>query len=300
MSNKKRKRLVSPTLSNVPLVEPKVVGDATGNESLAEFRRRYNREQRDLSEAQRLAVKAFWARPQSDLVQVTLKNLPESAADAGLNVEQGPCSDDASGTAHEQWRSTAPAGLNEEGHRRLLRYGITQLRFGKNMGTVSAWQACHDRLVECDCYGDELANQPKKPESPKPTTLDNILNSNNGETTEGRKRMVDAVKDSVVHSDWANCFAGFKNSLYENFGGFILNDRQTKTFIETMWRRNLNLNRPADYDMCRISLVKSGDLPSHLLYPAEKLALEVEDADMNDRNVRQAFARRTRLLATQN
>jgi hypothetical protein len=297
MSRKKKK----PSWGAFPVMGAIKTGEVKiRNTNVPQTRAEFLAEEARRDEEQRLKVQAFWGRPQSDLVRVTLKNLPESAADEGLNVEQGPCSDDASGTAHEQWTVTAPSGLNEEGHRRLLRYGITQLRFGKNMGTVSAWQACHDRLVTCDCYGDELANQSKRQESPKPTTLDNILNSNNGETTEGRKRMVEAVTDSLIHRDFANCWAGFANSLYENFNGFMLTERQKQTFYDTMVRRNLNLNRPADYDLVRVALCRSGDLPSHLLYPAEKLALEVEDADMNDFNVRQAFARRTRLLATQN
>jgi hypothetical protein len=297
MSRKKKKPSwgAFPVMGAIKTGEVKIRNtNAPKDESLREFLASEAR-------AQRLTVKAFWGRPQSDLVRVTLKNLPESAADAGLSVEQGTCTDDASGVAHEQWTSTAPAELNEEGHRRLLRYGITQLRFGKNMSTVSAWQACHDRLVACDCYGgdDELANQPKRPESPasKATTLDSILNSNNGETTEGRKAMIEAVKDTLIHRDYRNCWAGFANSLYENFNGFMLTERQKETFYNTMLRRNLSLNRPADYDVCRVALVRSGGLPSHLLYPAEKLALEVEDADMNDRNVRQEFARQTRLLA---
>ncbi|MGD0163700.1 MAG: hypothetical protein ABSB39_14635 [Candidatus Sulfotelmatobacter sp.] len=298
MSRKKKK----PSWGAFPVMGAIKTGEVKiRNTNVPQTRAEFFAEEARRDEEQRLKVQAFWGRPQSDLVLVTLKNLPESAADAGLGVDDGPCTDDVSGAAHEQWTVTAPAGLNEEGHRRLLRYGITQLRFGKNMGTVSAWQACHDRLVACDCYGDELANQPKKPESaPKPTTLDNVLNSNNGETTEGRKAMINAVQEELVYRDYNKVWSAFASSLYENFNGFMLTERQKVTFYDTMIRRNKNFNRPADYDAVRVALVKSGDLPSHLLYPAEKLALEVEDADMNDFNVRQAFARRTRQLANQN
>jgi len=64
-----------------------------------------------------------------------------------------------------------------------------------------------------------------------------------------------------------------------------------------MTRRNKKFKRPADYDEVRVALVQVGSLPQHLLYPSEKLAIDVESADLNDREVRREFARRTHLLA---
>lgn len=312
MSNKKRKRLISPTLSNVPLVEPKAVGDPTGNESLVEFRRRYNREQKERREAET-------ARMIGDLND-TMIQLRAAQRDALFKIPSGYLTEHCThaparvdGTP-ENLIAEIRAARNEF-RLNLERSGvilhpsamdkfrtISELNPTVDLRSVTNWQTMYSHMDECGVFTDtDRTMKQKRSETPveKPT-LDAILDQNNGETTEGRKRMVKAVEHTLVNRDWANCWAGFANSLYESFSGFMLTERQKQTFIETMWRRNLSLNRPADYDVCRVALVRSGDLPSHLLYPSELLANQIEDADLNDREVRRQIAQRSRQLAAQN
>ena len=77
----------------------------------------------------------------------------------------------------------------------------------------------------------------------------------------------------------------------------MLTPIQRQTFYDTMLRRGMNFHRPKDYDTVRVALAKSGDLPN-LLYPSERLELEMEMSDLNDRDVRRQFAQRSRELNT--
>jgi hypothetical protein len=316
MSNKKRKRLISPTLSNVPLVEPKVVGDPTGNESLAEFRRRYNREQKQQSEAaiqQSVAEltdtmiqlraaqrEALFKVPSEELAAVT-SQVPEYVEGSVDEVRS-----QIKSALHTVIMELSRSGVTLRDSGRDKMVVVSRLNLTVDWRVAANWRKLYEHMSESglNVFTDEDVSLPKKPEPPAPTpTIDAILNQNNGETTEGRKRMVKAVEDTLINREWRNCWAGFANSIYYNFDGYMLNEREKQTFYDTMVRRNLSLNRPADYDTCRVALVRSGDLGKgfpHLLYPSEILASQIEDADLNDREVRRQIAQRTRQLATQN
>jgi hypothetical protein len=145
--------------------------------------------------------------------------------------------------------------------------------------------------------GDVTVPQPVAEETPAPKpTLDELLATVSAESTEGRKKLVEAVTDSVLTGEFRVCWSAFINSIGQNFH-YTLTEAEKKLFFDTMTRRNKNFKRPADYDEVRVALVQVGSLPNNLLYPAEKLALDVENADLNDRVVRREFARRTHLLA---
>jgi hypothetical protein len=199
--------------------------------------------------------------------------------------------------------------LTEASGTRLTLFGLAQAQVGgQDMSNPKAWSDAFDHLLnvlKAFQPGELIVDESKLPkpieQAPKKQTLDEVLNSHSGETTEGRKAMIKAVEDSLINREWANCWLGFTTSIYENFDGYMLTKREKDTFIETMIRRNLSLNCPAHYDSVRVALVKSGDLGKgfpHLLYPSEVLSAQMEDADLNDREVRRQIAQRTRQLQT--
>jgi hypothetical protein len=255
----------------------------------------------------------FWSRPIAE-IYADVRQKAEGRRDLSFPVataEQPFTWDDVQTAGERFLTQTGDAtlrqsgyALSEDGQHRLILFGTVQAKYGATMTSGQSWQEAFLHLKDSlHAFADgELDSsrvpRPRPAEAPAPRhNLDELLETVSAESTEGRKKLEEAIADSLVHREWANCWAGFANSIYENFDGYILNNREKQIFYDTFVRRNLSMNRPADYDRVRVALVRSGDLPSHLLYPQERLAAEVEDADLSDRNVRQEFARRTRLIA---
>ena len=57
--------------------------------------------------------------------------------------------------------------------------------------------------------------------------------------------------------------------------------------------------RPKDYDTVRVALARTGELPSHLIYPSEQIQIDLETADLSKPEVRREFNRRERQLQEQ-
>lgn len=303
---KRKKQAPSPAVQITPVA---VKGDPTGNESLAEFRRRTDREQKEQREAEKKQMVG-------DL-NGTMIQLRAAQRDALFKIPSDYLTEHCTLTATRVngTPETIAAEIRDAFNKfriNLVQRGVTlhqgaMQKFRKvaevnptvDLRIVSNIQIVYEYMDEIGVFADaDRKVKQEPPVQPAPRhNLDKLLETVSAESTEGRKKLQEAIVDSLVNREWANCWAGFADSLYKNFDKFMLTERQKQTFYDTMVRRNLNLNRPADYDTCRVALVRSGDLPSHLLYPTEKLAHEVEDADMNDYNVRREFARRTRQLA---
>lgn len=194
-------------------------------------------------------------------------------------------------------------GQKCDGAARLVLYGMAQAKAGRDMSNVAAWESAFEHMREVlKAFAAEevIVDESKlpKPVERKPS-LDEILEAEDGESASGRRRMIAAVENDFLDNNFRNCWLGFTNSLYERFG-YVLTEKEKKTFIEAMFRLNMNLNRPADYDKIRVALVKSGELGKgypHLCYPSEILEAEIENADLNDYEVRRSIAQRTRQLS---
>jgi hypothetical protein len=198
--------------------------------------------------------------------------------------------------------------LTQEAADRLGGY-LTSLAYhrGVSLTSVKNWETALHRLhVELDVFppdsvtGYRDPNEQSRPTQPAKTpTVDELLEAENGNTYEGRKRMLDAVQKAAIYGDYARTWAMFVSSLAQNFERngepFKLTAEEEKVFYDTMVRRGMNFNHPPDYDRVRVALSKSGDLPN-LLYPAERLDLEMEVSDLSDRSVRREFAQRSRAL----
>jgi hypothetical protein len=325
MSRKKKKQSwgAFPLMGAIPTGTVAQKGDSTAGESLKDFRKRYDAEQCELAQAPIKRAEAeftqtmrelnkhardFWGRtfeaiiPQlySDLSKDFVLSLPDTQDEYRLDELKA---------AVNTWLDTMlpKTGydfISEVAGKKFCHYILAQAFHGKDVRSSAAIQACFERLLQLDAFQPgELSFDPAKAPrpveaSPARQNMDELLNTVSGESTEGRKRLVEAVTDAAITGEFRACWQAFVSSIYENFI-HVFTEQEKKLIYDTMIRRNKNFNRPADYDSVRVALVQSGNLPKHLLYPAEKLALEVENADMNDRNVRQEFARRTRELADQ-
>jgi hypothetical protein len=311
--SKKKQRITLANLAQVPLTP---VVNKTGFETLKEFTARLEREKeapiKEAIEVQRQAflklrklASEFWSRPVGEL---QLGIYQDSARDVTFTppppVREQYSREDLI-AACDKWYadsfSKSGFNLNPDGVLRLCCFGESQARAGCDFSQPLGWQAAFDHLKDnLHAFGDELDSsrvpQPvETPEVQPQPTLDELLETTSGESAAGRKKLIDAVTEDLSNGEYRACWSAFVTSIYDNFR-YVLNDREKRLIYDTLLRRG-RLNSPRDYDAVRVNLVQAGSLPSHLLYPAEKLAIDVESADLNDREVRREFARRTYLLA---
>jgi hypothetical protein len=180
-------------------------------------------------------------------------------------------------------------------------WAVSRLNLDVDWRIADNWQKLYEVMAPggLAVFADEDVTVPQPveepPVEPQPT-LDELLETISAESTDGRKKLVEAVTDSVLTGEFRTCWQAFIESIAQNFG-YVFTEAEKKLIYDTMVRRNLSFKLPKHYDLVRVALTQAGSLPQNLLYPAERLALEVESADLNDREVRREFARRTHLLA---
>lgn len=189
--------------------------------------------------------------------------------------------------------------LHDSGKEKMK--AVSRLNLNVDWRIEANWKTLYDVMVVLAVFTDEdvTVPQPVVEETPVPKqSLDELLQTISAESTEGRKKLVEAVTDSVLTGEFRTCWQAFIASIAQDFG-YAFTEAEKKLIYDTMVRRNLSFKLPKHYDLVRVALTQAGSLPRHLVYPAEQLALDVESADLNDREVRREFARRTRLLADQ-
>jgi hypothetical protein len=179
---------------------------------------------------------------------------------------------------------------------RLLFYGVAQcmaprldgVTYG-DMGKEHFWQACHERLLYFEAYGEDLGVDPKKaprPAPPEPVLdLDQELEKLDTSTEAGRVKARDLVMTGI-QADAKQMFDSFFSSLVQNFGVY-LTESEIKAVVGIMKRRGLNFMRPADWDAARVACVKAGTINSNLLYPSEIAESLIENADTRSYEGRQ-------------
>jgi hypothetical protein len=325
MSKKRKKPSwgAFPLMGAIPTGTVIQKGDPTADEKLREYRKRYDAAQKELAEAPIRKAEAeltqtireldkharsFWS--QQPIEAIIPKLYTEASKDFGLSGvpdTQGQYTMDELKQSVASWTDNEMAKTgyeitSEAAGQKFVRYLLAQAFHGKDVR--SSITACFLRLVEMGAFVDgdltyDPSKAPRPVEAPAPkANLDELLNTVSAESTEGRKKLIEAVTDAAITGEFRACWQAFVTSIYENFG-HVFTEQEKKLIYDTMIRRNRNFNRPADYDEIRVALAQSNNLPPHLVYPSERLALDVESADMSDWNVRREFARRTRELADQ-
>jgi hypothetical protein len=318
----KKQKLTIYDLGKIPVTETK--RDPSAGETLRQYLQRIAREEKQAADQQAVAIDTLSAagdRAKQECLAMSaemttrfwtqeLETLPaqihDPAAYEELFLEKSDEPVDANSIYDivKAFLHTPPTDiLSENSQRRFGLFCAAQVNSGVKIDPESL-RVIFNRMMSLGIFKGETTFQERTPEPtvredvpPAEPTLDELLATTSSETREGRRILREAVHKAAVYGEYRETWAAFTDSLYRNFEGFVLSDSQEKTFYDTMVRRGMNFHRPADYDRVRISLVSSSDLPSHLLYPNERLELDMENADLNDRNVRREFARRSRALA---
>ena len=278
--------------------------------------------EQELREAAREAsarIAMYWKIP---IAEIQMNPVSITRVDIAGDYEIGPRDEPAENAAWKEFQENLKSfgcTLSDAGLLRLSHY-LVSLNYhrGISLTSVSNFATALERLVSLNVFQPgELTGYQQTPtktveqpvtQPPAEQTLDELLETTSSETREGRAKIRDAVQRAAVHGEYHATWSAFEASLYANFSptpenvaqghkGFVMTPIQKQTFYDTMLRRGMNFHRPKDYDTVRVALCKSGDLPA-LLYPQERLEIEMEMSNLNDREVRRQFAQRSRELNT--
>ena len=230
MSNKKKKRLVSPTLSNVPVVEPKVVGDPTGNEHVWEHARRYNREQKQQSDAKTAqmigelndTVLQLRAAQRDALLKVPSEELAALTTQAPENLA-GTVEEiraQIKGALHSVITKLAAEGATVRDSARDKMVAVTRMNLNVDWRVAANWHKLYDYMLDLGCFTNEDVTLPRKPEPPaQGPTIDALeglnISGNEGDAKTAKRLATDLMfaQGSVLHHEWLA-------SLYSGFNGF--------------------------------------------------------------------------------
>jgi hypothetical protein len=194
--------------------------------------------------------------------------------------------------------------LSGDSARRFALYCYVQSEAGTILDDASLTEMLR-RTIDLGIYGAGVAGRLTKPRATasqqpatesKPETFDDLANKLSTQSDAGNKALKSAAVDAALTGEVRATWAAFEESLYRNFNGFKLTRKQGELILKVMHERSLNMLKPSDYDQVRVSLARTGELPSHLIYPHEQLAIDMETADLSKPEVRREFNRRERQL----
>jgi len=267
MSNKKRKRLISPTFSNVPSGEVVQKGDPTGNLSIAELRRRDNREQKELAKAEikkaeaelndtliqlRAAQRdALFKIPSEELAAVTTQ-LPEHVTGSVDEIRS-----QVKGAFHTVIIELSRSGvtLHDSGRDKMV--VVSRLNLIVDWRVATNWRKLYEHMSSLNVFTDEdvTAQKPVVVEAPKPTIGD-LEKINIGAGTESER-------------------------LYSDYG-FVPTAAQHKYVMDWFARQVQGANPMilSSWDAARRSAVSVGVFPNHMLTPREQASLDLENLNL--------------------
>jgi hypothetical protein len=272
-------------------------------------RERYEREEREaaerklkplLDEQQNLLrqvhkgrkdlVRQFYGRDLTVVRDEVKANHPLSV-DEELDVPEGRITEDQWNRALNDWTTnlTERTGitLNVAGLSRVVAYAVAQLRAGKNMSTLSAFDKSYNRLFDSGAFGQDevgfdpaLRTQVAPAPAPEPTpapTVDEVLAM---PTTKENERLVKEVIDNeYFKTDVSDIWYRWLRSLYDNFNGFSPSEEDKKYIVNVLFVKN-NWNRldPRSYDLARRAMCNELRWPaSSLLTDKERSIAAIED-----------------------
>jgi hypothetical protein len=325
---KKRNRTTVQDLNRLPVTE-------VGNKSGFQTRKEFYKEQEQITAREQAAaeeklmapvrvaekqfkqaasehsakIRSFFSRPASFIVE-NCENAPVDAY-GDYPLLDGARDLQADNSVRQEFKQNlASSGctLSESGQTRLDVY-LDVLNYYRNisLASVTSWAIGLERLNALGCFqpgeisgydnavarGEARRPKPAKPEA----TFDDIASTVSTQSDAGNKALKYAAVDAALTGPIREMWSAFAESLYRNFNGFVFTEKQKCVFHEAMKERRMNWLRPTDYDSVRVALVRSHDLPSHLLYPKEQLLIDMESADLSKPEVRREFNRRERQLS---
>jgi hypothetical protein len=190
--------------------------------------------------------------------------------------------------------------LSEDGYRRLGSWISVQVGKGDIEPSAELWQCGLDRLTDLSCFKSGESNYQDPAPQPKPVTqskpgLDDLLRTTSAESRSGREILIAAV-GREWSQDVCDMMLAWIESLKKNFDYDFPVDELAKKVGEYMVRWNFDPMAHKTYDQIRRAFVKLGYLPDNMLTESERLADLIENADLNNRDVRRDIGLRTREL----
>jgi hypothetical protein len=296
----KRKRQAAPVLA-IPVTPVVVKGDATGNESLAEFRRRYNREQREQSDAKTAQMigelndtvlqlrsaqrDALFKIPSEELSALTIKApeyLTESVEETRTQIKSA---------IHSVLVKLTTEGFDVQDSARDKMVKVANLNLTVDWRVAANWRKLFDYMLDLGALGAEVT-PPRKPEPPAPrVTLDDLEN----ETDERKSKR---LANEIYYDERQPTVRAWYASLMDNFGFAISADdiKRCKTWFERNGKSFLDLRH---YDECRRWNVSAGYWPETMLAEDERLSRDLDAIDTANMSFDQKQELRTKLLQQQ-
>jgi len=252
---------------------------------------------RQIRAVQADTTRAFWNRPLSEIAKAGIDGygaFDELSLPVGNQTQKDRVA--------EFERFVATVKLNEEGTMRFGSFGQVQAFHNVEI-TQESLRQMFDRLLDLGCFaaGECTVEKIERPraaqpviDNDQPVTLDAL--DSIPDTRDGNRQARELAQQHYLSVEAKEMFFKWLRHLYDDYKGFSPNEEQKKAAIQFFQTWNRSYLNYQSWDECRRFLVSAHIFPSHLLTPDERLSIELEDADLTDRNVRVEFARRSRLI----
>jgi len=319
MSNKRNKRRVfSPTFSDVALSPVPKRGDPTAGEGIAEYNRRTAKEAEAARQAAIKAAEAaldvtmreatrhareFWSQNAEAIAPHLYTDLSQDFGLIDVPKAKELYTTEQLKDCISAWLATV---LPQTGYEfiaehagwKLVRYIGCQAFHGKDVRSSAAITACFERLLQIEAFapGDlsfDASKAPRRVATPAPKpTLDDIEKLNT-DSTEGRRKAL-AIVDDLASSEFVPLVEEWLASLGTAFNLYP-NDAQMRKVVAWFQRNNAYWGDRRNYDRVRKYMVLvEREWPESALTRQESLELTIENSDLNDYGTRRNLLAQTR------
>jgi hypothetical protein len=294
MNNKKRKRLISPTGSNIPLV-PVEIKNPNAPQSKKDFFEQEAREQRELAEKplrdfQRVTtqlaneyfevLRQFWSRDIPTLAKVLSRRqaLEQTGCCDDIGLPKGTRDETAAGKATRAFIAALPSrgiSLSDDGKTRYSMYVLAQIMGLDVSITEESLQTMLDRFISVGAFRDgevtvDRSKQPRNPEPPAPRVTLADIESEADERTSRR------LAEQIYYDERQPMVRAWFESLLTQHNYSISGDdiKRCKQWFE---RNNKSFLTPQHFNECRRSNIFAGYWPETMLTPDEVAARAIEN-----------------------
>jgi len=189
--------------------------------------------------------------------------------------------------------------LSGDGWIRYCRYSLAAVLYDNVEASVATFEKMLHRLVELDAFSpSELIGYENVSPAPQPVTQPSQdtskIAAQLSETIPTDSPVWKRLVSQGFEGEIARWYFSWIQSLKRNFNYDFPIEKFTMKVADFLQRWNLSPFRYDSYDKVRISFVKQGLFAPHMLTEAERLSLLIEDADLNNFEVRRDIGRRHR------
>jgi hypothetical protein len=296
---------------------PTVTSESTPRYGLKQFTEQYDREQQEialrplreaeakLNQAAREAnsrLKKFFSLPVAEIQEFPLQTSPiDTLGDYPTRSTSGDFEEvkaQANSVLWEFQKYLTERGceLNGDGWTRYIRYCLTSVLYDNVEASIPTFQKMLDRLMSLGCFAAGEITGYVAPAKPQPVeqpsqdiNVGKLAESLPSDSPQWRKLVSQGFEGETLR--W---FYAWTESLKKNFDYDFPVEALAVKAGEYLTRWNLSPFRYDSYDKLRLAWVKQGIFPSHLITKSEALAQLIEDADLNNLDVRRDIGMRHR------